>query len=231
MENEVVMIRKIIPFIVFIIMLLPVASFAEKTSCTKGFVCTSIEECLPLAQQGNAEAQYILGLYYSVGKGVKQDKQKSENWYILAAQNGDEEAQSTLAMQCNIDDCTPEKLKWLRKEAKYGFTVAQEALAFLYMEGKHVEQNYRKAFALYELAAKLSSSRAPYHLAYMYEEGKGVKQDKSKAFAWYSLGSDRGDTDSMEVKQELLETLSSDELKKGQEIYVQYKERYVNLFN
>ncbi|MDC1213854.1 hypothetical protein N8000_05200, partial [Rhodospirillales bacterium] len=39
----------------------------------KGDLATSLREWRPLAEEGNAEAQYLVGLMYDEGQGVTQD--------------------------------------------------------------------------------------------------------------------------------------------------------------
>lgn len=51
-----------------------------------------------LAEQGNAGAQYNLGLMYYEGKGVRQDYHKTVEWLTVAANQGDAEAQNNLGM-------------------------------------------------------------------------------------------------------------------------------------
>jgi len=43
---------------------------------------------LPLARQGNPEAQYAVGYFYYYGKGVKEDEQKAQYWINQSAQHG-----------------------------------------------------------------------------------------------------------------------------------------------
>jgi len=45
-----------------------------------------------LAYQGNAEAQYNLGVIYANGRGVPQDYVVAHMWFNLAASRGDQEA-------------------------------------------------------------------------------------------------------------------------------------------
>ncbi len=52
----------------------------------------------PLAEQGNASAQYNLGVMYYVGQGVKQDYAKALAWYRKAAEQGNAGAQYDLGM-------------------------------------------------------------------------------------------------------------------------------------
>ena len=42
------------------------------------------------AQQGDADAQYNLGVMYDDGEGVPKDEVEAYAWYSLAATNGDE---------------------------------------------------------------------------------------------------------------------------------------------
>ena len=51
----------------------------------------------PLAQRGDARAQYNLGLLYSSGLGVDQDYQAALKWHRMAAAQGHAGGQSELA--------------------------------------------------------------------------------------------------------------------------------------
>ena len=46
----------------------------------------------PLAQQGNARAQYNMAMLYSTGRGVPQSDTEAAKWYQEAASQGDEYA-------------------------------------------------------------------------------------------------------------------------------------------
>nr|WP_240327077.1 tetratricopeptide repeat protein [Ursidibacter arcticus] len=52
----------------------------------------------PLAEQGDAAAQFNLGLMYDNGQGVKQDNQQAVKWYQQAAEQGYAEAQFNLGV-------------------------------------------------------------------------------------------------------------------------------------
>lgn len=53
---------------------------------------------IPLAQQGNAAAQFNLGVMYSYGQGVPQDYKEAVKWYRMAAAQGAVDAQETLGL-------------------------------------------------------------------------------------------------------------------------------------
>lgn len=46
-----------------------------------------------LAKDGNAEAQYTLGMMYRAGRGVPHDYNEARKWYLLAAEQGHPVAQ------------------------------------------------------------------------------------------------------------------------------------------
>ena len=54
-----------------------------------GDYATALREWTPLADQGNASAQYNLGQIYRQGQGVPQDDKTAVKWYRLAAEQGD----------------------------------------------------------------------------------------------------------------------------------------------
>ena len=49
-----------------------------------------------LAKEGNAEAQYNLGMMYRAGRGVPHDYKEARKWYRLSAEQGNPLAQFNL---------------------------------------------------------------------------------------------------------------------------------------
>ncbi len=54
----------------------------------RGDYATALREWRPLAKQGNASAQFFLGLMYGEGLGVPQDYAKAVGWLRKAAEQG-----------------------------------------------------------------------------------------------------------------------------------------------
>ncbi|MDZ7667490.1 MAG: SEL1-like repeat protein [Desulfotignum sp.] len=54
----------------------------------RGQYSNALNEFTPLANEGNPEAQYILGSMYAQGKGVLQDYAQAHAWFNLAASQG-----------------------------------------------------------------------------------------------------------------------------------------------
>ena len=59
---------------------------------------TAYKLLLPLAEQGDAAAQYNLGLMYYTGQGVPQDYKEAVKWYRLSAEQGYAEGQYNLGV-------------------------------------------------------------------------------------------------------------------------------------
>jgi TPR repeat protein len=57
---------------------------------------TALREWRPLAEQGDALAQYNLGVLYRKGRGVPQDNVQARQWYAKAAAQGQAKAQFNL---------------------------------------------------------------------------------------------------------------------------------------
>jgi hypothetical protein len=81
-------------------------------------------------------------------------------------------------------------LMLMQKAATEGILKAQFELAMLYKKGELVNQNYEKAFNLFQLAANQYirgqgiTAEAQYEIGEMYKKGQGVKQDNNLAYMW-----------------------------------------------
>ena len=58
------------------------------TAYKSGDYATALREWTPLAKQGDADAQYNLGVMYEKGRGVPKDDKTAVKWYRLAAKQG-----------------------------------------------------------------------------------------------------------------------------------------------
>ena len=100
------------------------------------------------AQQGDAEAQFNLGVMYKNGDGVTQDYEKAVEWYQKAADQGYASAQFNLGvMYKNGDGVTQDyekAVEWYQKAAQQGDAQAQFNLGEMYRRGHGVTQNKEK---------------------------------------------------------------------------------------
>jgi uncharacterized protein len=99
----------------------------------RGDDATALSLWRPLAEQGNAVAQYNLGVMFAKGRGVPQDFQEAVKWYRLAAAQGNAQAQNNLGVAYTnaqgVAQDYQEALKWYRLAATQGYAQAQKNLA------------------------------------------------------------------------------------------------------
>jgi TPR repeat protein len=112
---------------------------------------------LELAKNGNATAQYNLGVMYSEGQGVPQDDQQALFWYRKPAEQGDADAQLSLGLMYAKGQGTPQDFEqavvWYRKAAEQGNATAQFNLGLKYANGQGVPRDDQKAYFWWLLAS------------------------------------------------------------------------------
>ena len=118
-----------------------------------------------LAAQGNAAAQFVLGLMYEDGKGdVLQNNNEAMRWYRLAADQGFALGQCWLGLMYDAGKGVPqdyaEAAKWYRLAADQGFGMAQYDIGYMYALGRGVPRNYVVAHMWLNLSAARTTDNA-----------------------------------------------------------------------
>ncbi len=89
----------------------------------------------PLAEQGDAELQFTIGLIYNSGQGVPQDYAEAARWFRLAAEQGDAHAQDNLGLMYEkgwgVQQDYIQALMWFNLAAMQGYEKAQKGRDFL----------------------------------------------------------------------------------------------------
>ncbi len=85
---------------------------------------TALREFRPLAEKGDAKAQYNVGLMYHDGSGVPQDYVEAVEWYRKAAEQGYDDAQLSLGLMYREGIGVPQDYvqahKWFNLAAAQG---------------------------------------------------------------------------------------------------------------
>ncbi len=144
----------------------------------RGDYAGALLEWRPLAEQGNAQAQFYLGDIYEWGLGVPQDYTEAVKWYRKAADQGHADAQSLLGDMYYEGRGVPQyyaaAMKWYRKAAEQGFASAKTKLGGMYYESRGVPRDYAEAVKWYRKAAEQGYAPAQHNLGLMYDKGRGV---------------------------------------------------------
>ncbi len=171
------------------------------------------------AAQGDANAQYRLGLVYAGAGarwtgpnryGVLQNFEEAVFWWKKAADQGNDEAQFSLGKAHAEGEGVPqdyaEAVRWWKKAADQGNDEAQFRLGVAYAKGEGVPQDYAEAARWYRKAADqggveahamvgsfaYAKASADVMLAVAYTKGEGVPQDFEEAFRWWKEAADQG---------------------------------------
>jgi hypothetical protein len=123
----------------------------------RGDYATALRLLRPLANQGNAVAQRMLGVMYDLGQGVPQDYAEAMKWYLQGAEQGNVRAQTNLGVMYDGGRGVPEDygeaMKWYRKAADQGDADAQNYLGVMHEHGHGVPPDYVQAYKWYDVAA------------------------------------------------------------------------------
>jgi len=162
-----------------------------------GDYATALIKFRPLAEQGMAEAQEVLGFMYAEGKGGPQDYAEAAKWYRKAAEQGVADSQTFLGFMYAIGNGVPqdyaEAAKWYRKAAEQGNAGGQFFLGFLYHGGEGVPQDYVEAFMWVNLAAAQGNQTAKMLLdaVTMQMTPAQIAEAQKLAREWKPCGGDR----------------------------------------
>jgi TPR repeat protein len=204
------------------------AGFDEGVAAYKhGDYATTLREFRPLAEQGDAKAQGLLGFMYDNGHGVVQDYAEAVKWYRKAAEQGNADAQSNLGNryangQGVVQDHAA-AVKWYRKAAHQGYASAQYNLGVMYANGQSVVQDhaavvmqFRKAQGNASALSKLANSYTKSNLGVMYSNGQGVVQDYVRAHMWFNIAASNGYKDAAKNRDIIAERMTPADFSKAQ---------------
>jgi uncharacterized protein len=129
-----------------------------------GDYAAAVREWLPVAEGGNRDAQFNLGLAYENGLGVAADAAQAARWYRRAADQDDREAQAYLAeMYANglgVARNDVEALRWYRAAAERGHAASQYNVGLFYALGRGIEPSDVQAVAWMTVAREHGAGQA-----------------------------------------------------------------------
>lgn len=168
------------------------------------------------ASQGVSEAQFLLGMCYYNGDGIKQDNYEAIKWFRKAAEQGNSEAQFKIGMcyleGIGVNQREDEALYWLQKSGEQGNSEAQiklgdyyydkgevtafsEALKWYQKAGKKGKKDRKEKMDNCEIFVKAINGDTKAQLAVFlaYTGGMfGVKEDIDEAKKWLNKAAKSG---------------------------------------
>jgi TPR repeat protein/S1-C subfamily serine protease len=148
------------------------------------------------ANNGDASAQFDLGVRCGKGDGVPVDHEKAAVWYRKAAEQGLAKAQAALghcyAIGEGVAQDFDQAVMWFRKAAEQGDARGQSNLGFSFAKGQGVPQDYAEAVKWSRKAAEQGDARGQNNLGAAFANGQGVPQDYAEAVKWYRKAAEQG---------------------------------------
>ena len=146
------------------------------------------------AEQGNAKAQFNLGLSYYKGEGIGKDYSKAMHWFAKAAEQGDADAQLHVGRCLQETNASNEEIVTAYRNAAE--MRQPEAQCFLGDWCYHGEMglpvDMNEANKWWRKAAEQGESYAQYKVGLGYDFGRGVDKDKKEAVKWYKRSASKG---------------------------------------
>ena len=119
--------------------------------------------CADAAEHGLADAQYRLGVRYSVGLGVPQDFTEAATWLSLAAEHEIADAQLRLGLMYaegnGVARDAATAVRWIRRAALQGLAAAQFSLGASYLSGHGVAEDFGRGGNLVPKCSRARSCR------------------------------------------------------------------------
>lgn len=150
----------------------------------------SLSQLRPIADQGNAEAQYFVGMIHSLGiGGASRDTKLAFEWFQKSAEGDDPLAAYKIGcfyagQYPDVVPPDPEMaLRYKLVAAKAGYALAQSDVGGTYYQ----RGEFAEAESWWRLAAAQGYPPAANNLSTMYYLGRGVEPNIQKAYVWFKL--------------------------------------------
>lgn len=149
-----------------------------------------------LAEQGDRDAQYELGMAYEFGSSMcDTNLTEAFKWYTKAANQGHTEAENKLGTYYFLNENNLEEaLHWYELAAKGGNGNAQYNLGFIYLNSSGDLYKPEEGLEWMRAAAESGVANAQYEAGRTYYDGlEGIQAPyRTEAFRWFKAASEQG---------------------------------------
>lgn len=162
----------------------------------RGHYATALRSWLPMAEDGNAEAQNNVAHMYEEGFGVAQNYATAMEWYRRSAANDLPEAQHNIGLLYNngygVAQNPIEAVRWFKLAATKELKESEYMLGLAYQSGNGAALDYAEARKLFLSAAKKNYPAAQMMYAFMLQAGEGDRSNSFVAYIWGKIAERNG---------------------------------------
>lgn len=163
----------------------------------------AVELAMPLAEQGNADALYLLGFAHETGQGAEASREKALEYYRKSAASGQKDSTyrlSFILLASEEEEERNQAREALENAAKDDPAVAGRILGEAYLRGRLTEKpDHEKTIFWWTRAADAGDIPSLLLLARLHEGQFGFpeKRDMKSALAAYTKAAGLGDAGAM----------------------------------
>lgn len=199
----------------------------------KGDFKTVLRETRPLAEKGDRDAQFIMGMLYDAGNGVTQDQTVAASWYRKAAEQNQLVAQVFLGALYHsgqgVKKDYAEAARWFRAPADSGYEQAQFYLGWIYAVGNGVKEDHSEAIKWLAKSAAQQNTRAMGMLATELFSRHRDDRDLVDAYAWSHLAAETDAIQAMTSARGVIEQYcSKEQIKQGKALMAEWKKKWAS---
>src|SRR3984893_2135001 len=156
------MIKAALALLILVLGLVGPATAAELDDAVaaahRGEYATALRRLSPLAEKGDARAQFDVGFMHAYGWGVPRNPADAITWYRKAADQGLGVAQHFLGLAyVNGEGVRPddaEAARWFARAAAQGFAQAKFMLGLMTLDGRGVPKDLVQGYAFMVMAGQ-----------------------------------------------------------------------------
>ncbi|MGI9525332.1 MAG: tetratricopeptide repeat protein [Hyphomicrobiaceae bacterium] len=187
---------------------------------------------LDAATNGNATAEFAVGMRYAQGLHGTENFASAAHWYRRSARKGYALAQYQLATLYErgvgvSKDIAQSKL-WYERSARQGNIKSMHNLAVLTASDRNNPSAYSVAARWFSEAASYGLADSQFNLAMLYESGLGVEKDAALARKWFELAARAGDTEARRRSEALTNKIEKSEIDRSDTMIASWRARPIN---
>lgn len=192
-------------------------------------------ELTSLANNGNPEAQYHLGMFYNNGMGTQKDTAKAFELFEKSASSGDPLGNYKLGCYYSgqgkniVEKDIKKALEYKLVAAKAGYALAQHDVASMYYQNKEIDN----AIMWWKKSADQGYPDSIRSLFTIYHEGKVVQKDIISAYMYLKIiERNTGQKHQSEIQKKLIEIeseLSQTQLEQAQNLLKNWSAKQTDL--
>ena len=198
---------------------------------------------LPAAEEGNAVAQFNIGVFHLNGIGRPQNEEVAAEWFRKAAAQGEKDAEQALkviennkvirATQKLMEDGlahfsrneNEQGAECMRKAAEQGNAFGALLLGKCYYTGQGLTKDYAEAIRWFTKAEEIGElAEARLFLGICHYNGEGVEKNAQEAEKWLQLAKEGGN----EEAGNILEEIAQEKEREQQTAVLQQAEKHIN---